>query len=211
MRTTVGRTPKGPSSNPAYTNPVFSYTHSGHDSAVVAGFVYHGTQFPSSYQGSFFYADYAQHWIKRLTFDANGNVTGAFNFVPADGSPDGPFGDIVYLTEGPDGALYYVDLGFQLGGNGAGTVHRISYVSSNQAPVAAASATPTSGAAPLTVTFSSAGSVDPEGAALTYSWDFGDGAASTAANPTHTYTTRRRAIRRGSRCPTGSTARSPRR
>ena len=23
---------------------------------------------------SYFYADYAQHWIKRLTFDANGNV-----------------------------------------------------------------------------------------------------------------------------------------
>ena len=180
---------EGPSTNPAYTNPVFSYTHSGHDSAVVAGFVYHGTQFPSSYQGSFFYADYAQHWIKRLTFDANGNLTGTFNFEPADGSPDGPFGDIVYLTEGPDGALYYVDLGFQLGGNGAGTVHRISYASTNQAPIAAANATPTTGAAPLTVTFSSAGSFDPEGTSLSYSWDFGDGSVSSAANPVHTYTT----------------------
>jgi glucose/arabinose dehydrogenase/PKD repeat protein len=181
---------EGPSTNPAYTNPVYSYTHSGHDSAVVAGFVYHGTQFPSSYQGSFFYSDYAEHWIKRLTFDANGNLTGAFNFLPADGSPDGPFGDIVYLTEGPDGALYYVDLGFQLGGNGAGTVHRISYVSTNQAPVAAASGTPTSGAAPLTVAFSSAGSADPEGTPLSYSWDFGDGTVSSQANPSHTYTTR---------------------
>src|SRR5262245_55100914 len=181
---------EGPSNNPAYTNPVYSYTHSGHDSAVVGGFVYHGTQFPSSYQGSYFYADYAQHWIKRLTFDANGNLTGAFNFVPADGLPDGPYGDIVYLTEGPEGALYYVDLGFQLGGNGAGTVHRISYVSTNQAPVAAASATPTTGTSPLSVTFSSAGSFDPEGTALSYSWDFGDGAVSSEANPTHTYTAR---------------------
>jgi glucose/arabinose dehydrogenase/PKD repeat protein len=179
---------EGTSNNPAYTNPVFSYTHSGHDSAVVAGFVYHGTQFPSSFQGSFFYSDYAQHWIKRLTFDANGNLTGSFNFVPADGSPDGPFGDIVYLTEGPDGALYYVDLGFQLGGNGAGAIHRISYVSTNQAPVAKASATPITGAAPLTVTFSSAGSFDPEGSQLSYSWDFGDGSGSSEANPVHTYT-----------------------
>ena len=32
-------------------------------------------QFPSSYQGSYFFADYTQNWIKRLTFDASGNVT----------------------------------------------------------------------------------------------------------------------------------------
>ena len=39
--------------------------------------------------------------------------------------------------------------------------------------------------------FSSAGSIDPEGTSLTYAWDFdGNGTTdSTAANPTHTYTT----------------------
>lgn len=37
------------------------------------------------------------------------------------------------------------------------------------------------------VTFSSAGTTDPEGEALTYLWDFGDGATSTLPNPTHTY------------------------
>ena len=37
---------------------------------------------PRSYQGSFFVADYAQNWIKRLTLDANGNVTNVFNFQP---------------------------------------------------------------------------------------------------------------------------------
>jgi PKD repeat protein len=67
-------------------------------------------------------------------------------------------------------------------------IHRIRYLSSNQAPVAVASASPTSGAAPLTVSFSSAGSVDPDGQPLTYSWTFGDGATSTQANPTHVYT-----------------------
>jgi PKD repeat protein len=54
--------------------------------------------------------------------------------------------------------------------------------------VAAADATPKSGSAPLNVSFSSAGSSDPEGQALSYSWTFGDGQTSTAANPTHTYT-----------------------
>ncbi len=57
----------------------------------------------------------------------------------------------------------------------------------NQPPVATASANPVSGLAPLAVTFSSAGSSDPEGATLTYNWTFGDGATSTAANPSHTY------------------------
>ena len=39
----------------------------------------------------------------------------------------------------------------------------------------------------MAVSFSSAGSSDPEGQALTYAWTFGDGGTSTAANPSHTY------------------------
>jgi PKD repeat protein len=58
----------------------------------------------------------------------------------------------------------------------------------NQPPVANASATPTSGAAPLTVNFSSAGSSDPDGSIASYSWNFGDGtAASSSASPSHVY------------------------
>ena len=82
-------------------SPLYSYPHNGRDASITGGFVYHGTQFPSSYQGSYFFADYTQNWIKRMTFDASGNVTGVFNFEPLDGSLDGPYGDIVYLTEGP--------------------------------------------------------------------------------------------------------------
>ncbi|GAA3170486.1 ThuA domain-containing protein [Nonomuraea salmonea] len=55
-------------------------------------------------------------------------------------------------------------------------------------PLAKASASPDSGTAPLTVAFSSAGSSDPDGDAITFAWDFGDGATSAAANPSHTYT-----------------------
>ena len=57
----------------------------------------------------------------------------------------------------------------------------------NQPPYAVASANPVSGGAPLTVNFSSAGSSDPEGTPLAYSWVFGDGGTSTAANPSHVY------------------------
>jgi glucose/arabinose dehydrogenase len=180
---------EGPCSAPC-TSPLYSYPHSGRDASITGGFVYHGTQFPASYRGSYFFADYAQNWIRRLTFDANGNVNGVFNFEPANGTVDGPYGDIVYLTEGPDGALYYVDLGYSdiSGTFGVSKIRRIRYIQSNQPPVAAAAANPTSGPPPLAVAFSSAGSQDPEGQPLSYAWTFGDGATSTQANPTHTYT-----------------------
>lgn len=58
----------------------------------------------------------------------------------------------------------------------------------NQSPVAKATATPTSGTAPLTVAFSSLGSSDSDGTIVSTSWNFGDGSASSAANPSHVYT-----------------------
>jgi hypothetical protein len=59
----------------------------------------------------------------------------------------------------------------------------------NQPPLAAMQATPVSGTAPLLVSFSSAGSSDPDGGALSYAWEFGDGGTSSEANPSHTYQT----------------------
>jgi PKD repeat protein len=65
----------------------------------------------------------------------------------------------------------------------------VTVSASNQPPIASASVSPASGVAPLTVTFSSSGSSDPEGKPLTYNWDFGDGTTSTSANPTKAYQT----------------------
>jgi len=59
----------------------------------------------------------------------------------------------------------------------------------NQWPVGVAGASSSGGDVPLPVTFSSAGSTDPDGTIVAYLWEFGDGATSTDANPSHTFTT----------------------
>lgn len=70
--------------------------------------------------------------------------------------------------------------------------YRIGYSSfgspTNRPPVAVAAASPAGGDVPLAVNFSAAGSGDLDGSIAAYAWDFGDGASSTLANPSHTYT-----------------------
>ncbi len=72
---------------------------------------------------------------------------------------------VMDMAFGPDGALYVLDYG--TGANDQ-ALYRIEYIGGgNRSPIAVASANPTSGPNPLTVNFSSAGSSDPEGGALT--------------------------------------------
>src|SRR5918999_3350695 len=58
----------------------------------------------------------------------------------------------------------------------------------NAPPLADAEPSVRSGPSPLEVRFDGTHSFDPEGAALQYQWNFGDGATGTGATPTHTYT-----------------------
>lgn len=158
----------------AVTKPLFVYDHSAGGGAVIGGAFYTATQFPAQYRGNFFYGEYVGQYINRMVFDASNNLLSVVRFASN-------VGGVVSLEQGPDGALYYIELV-------SGQVRRLRYTTAPSTPVAVVSATPTSGASPLTVTFSSAGSKDPGGSALTYLWDFGDSTTSTAANPVHTYT-----------------------
>ncbi|MDI1465039.1 PQQ-dependent sugar dehydrogenase [Catellatospora sp. KI3] len=135
-------------------------------------------KFPQSLDGRFFAGEYGRKWIKAIAVNGDG-TPGEISAFPWTGT------QVMDMAFGPDGALYVLDYG--TGSNNAG-LFRVEYIAgANRNPVAVAAANKTSGPAPLAVTFSSAGSSDPEGGALSYLWTFGDGTTSTAANPTKTY------------------------
>ncbi|MER5179163.1 PQQ-dependent sugar dehydrogenase [Streptomyces sp. NPDC002896] len=139
-------------------------------------------KFPEAYDGDFFAGEFGRRWIKRISSDADGTVQ-SINDVPWSGT------QVMDMAFGPDGALYVLDYGVSwFGGDENSALYRIENATDGHSPTPQAAADRTSGQAPLKVRFSSSGTTDADGDTLTYSWDFGDGsAASTAANPSHTY------------------------
>ena len=127
----VGRFAKGLAAIAGMTGPIYSYPHPGTHAAIMGGFVYGVAPYPSEYRGNYFFADYAQKLVKRLTLNPSGTaVTGVFNFEPTNGAAGDPsVGDPVQLRMGPDGALYYLDLSFneQAGSFNAGTLRRMRF------------------------------------------------------------------------------------
>ncbi|MQY14013.1 hypothetical protein SRB5_41740 [Streptomyces sp. RB5] len=137
-------------------------------------------KFPQSLDGRYFATEFGRRWIKAIEVRSDGSP-GVIEDFPWTGT------QVIDSDFGPDGALYVLDYGT---GGGNQALWRIEYLAgANRSPIAKAAADRTSGPTPLTVRFSSAGSSDPEGGTLRYSWDFGDGTTSTDANPSHTYTT----------------------
>ncbi len=175
---------KGPG---AVTPPLFTYRHpydeNGKDlgSSITGVAFYSGTSYPEKYRGALFFADYARFFIKYLTFDANGKPT-VHEFARETGSNLGA----VQLISGPDSNIYavYLDLKTR-----TGAVRRFRpMVGSNTPPAVKANAGPLIGGTPLVVSFSSAGSADPDGQQVSFTWDFGDGERSTESDPVHVYT-----------------------
>jgi glucose/arabinose dehydrogenase len=160
----------------AYINPLFTYNHDNQSSAVTGGLVYRGSMFPQTYQGRYFFGDYARGFIRTIGLDGNGNYVDDKDF-------DMNAGSVVDFKQAIDGSLYYLTYY-------PARLYRINYSTGNHVPIANASADVTKGVPPMTVHFSSAGSSDPDGDVLSYDWDFGDGTHSTTANPTKVYTTK---------------------
>jgi len=115
-----------------------------------------------------------------FNISTNGALTTLYSFT---GGNDGAY-PYAGLAQGADGNFYGTT--YEGGRGRAGTVFRVNVV---LGPPIQYTANPTNGLVPLTVQFN-APSVDSLGNIISgWYWTFGDGSASTAQNPSHTYTT----------------------
>jgi hypothetical protein len=166
--------------------PLIAWNHSNPDASIPPGFrgntatggaFYTGNRYPVEFRNKYFFTDYGANWMKVMDVT---NSDSLIDISPFAVDMEGP----VDITTNPlNGDITYVSIfSFE--------VRRIRYTgagSGNQAPLAVASGAPLSGVPPLTVNFSSAGSVDTDGDPVTTVWTFGDGFGSTLPNPSHTY------------------------
>ncbi|MPZ95901.1 MAG: carbohydrate-binding protein [Propionibacteriales bacterium] len=145
------------------------------------------TKFPEYWDGVPLFYEWTRDYVKEFRLDDDGNLLKINPFLPST-----VFDNPMDMEFGPDGSLYVLEYGDGFfSENPDAQLARIDYVKGKRRPIAQASATPTSGQAPLAVQFSSDGSSDPDpGDSIRFEWDFqGDGTVdSTDANPTFTYT-----------------------
>ncbi len=157
------------------------------------------TKFPPYFDGAFILGEFTQDTMREVRLDSQDRIfkiNPVLNCGPAPTSVTRPFlcDNPMDMEFGPDGSFYLLTYGdgfFNINPDAA--MERFEYVKGLRAPVAVLSATPTDGQDPLTVSFSSEGSHDPDpGDSIRFEWDFdGNGSVdSVDPNPTFTYTTR---------------------
>jgi glucose/arabinose dehydrogenase len=145
-------TSEGPTTNPSFVSPLYTYTHS-EGCAITGGTFYDPASptFPSSLVGKYFFSDFCSGFIRVLN-PATGTATGFATGIPAP----------VDLQVGPDGALYYLARG-----NSSTSAHvgRITY-SLSQVPQISVQPQNQTVSAGQTATFS----VTASGPSLQYQW-----------------------------------------
>lgn len=166
--------------------PYYAYLHTdetvaddqcGTGGAAISGIAFYEKGFyPARYQDALFFADYARNCIYAMLPGASGLPDPAQVELFARAVPQP-----VQLLTGPGGDLYYTSL--------RGELHRIAALGTNSPPTAKLTATPSSGATPLTVAFDASGSADPDpGETLSFAWDLdGDGAFDDATSSAAVY------------------------
>lgn len=127
--------------------------------------------------------------VEAKLYDGLGNLmalSNPSNTLAASFNLAGMAAGTYYLTVDGVGAGNPTDSGYS-GYGSIGTYSISGNVPQSGHPVAAASATPATGIAPLVVQLLSTGSTDPDGGGLSYAWALGNGETSSNPNPATTY------------------------
>lgn len=155
--------------------PLYAYPHGPMGTSVTGGIVYTGSAYPEQYRGAYFFGDYASQRVYTLRYDAEGRLRQqpeAGGFGVENGLP-------VKFGAAENGDVVYADI--------AGSrLKRLVHAAGNRPPTAEAVLT-NDPASARSFTFDASRSIDLDGDAMTYAWDFGDGATATGVTVTHVY------------------------
>ena len=159
-------------------------------------------KFPPYYDDTVIFGEWTQDTLREGKLDDQNRLLKINGFLDCGSRANAAAGTFLFECDNPmdlqfgaDGAFYLLTYGngFNVISPDAG-MYKWEYVKGKRAPKAVLTTDKTDGASPLTVNFSSAGSLDEDpGDSIRFEWNFGDGSPiSTEPNPTHTYTQRGR-------------------
>jgi len=96
---------EGPTTNPAFTSPVYAFNHSDGGHAVIgADFYPDSGPFPSQFRGKYIFGDHVKGWIRAMD-PASTQIVGEISRGGIEAMTD--------IDIGPDGALYYLERFYQ--------------------------------------------------------------------------------------------------
>ncbi|HOY49833.1 MAG TPA: ThuA domain-containing protein, partial [Flavobacteriales bacterium] len=155
---------------PYAASPDFPLMKEGSRNAM-AGPVYYSEKykgqsdaFPDYFDGKLIIYDWMRNWMRLVSMDQNGKITDIDPFMEGV-----QFNNIIDMAFGPDGKLYTLEYGTRwFASNPDSRLSRIDFNRGNRAPLPKLTADKTVGALPLVVNISAAGTIDPDGDAITY-------------------------------------------
>ncbi|AWO00948.1 Crp/Fnr family transcriptional regulator [Chitinophaga alhagiae] len=137
------------------------------------------TRFPDYYNGKLFIYDWIRGWVMAVTMDKDGNYQKMEKFMPST-----KFNAPIDMEMGPDGRMYVLEYGKGwFSKNPDAALVRIDYNGGNRAPKTGLKVDKITGSLPFKVKLEAEGATDPDGDAITFVWNFGNGTTKETKEP----------------------------